>query len=107
VPSGWWLKYSPEFRAQALERLKSCDNVSRLARELKIPRRWLYLWRDRARTTVEVETAEDREREVCGSGCRVGATGRAAGRRDRLFQWYLAKSRGATPEERREWRRGI
>ena len=57
----WWLKYSPEFRARALERLESCDNVSRLARELKIPRKWLYLWR--ARATAAVETAEDRERE--------------------------------------------
>jgi hypothetical protein len=61
--SGWWLKYSPEFRAQALERLKSCDNVSRLARELKISRKWLYLWRHRAQRVAEVETAEDRERE--------------------------------------------
>ena len=60
---GWWLKYSPEFRAKALERLKSCDNISGLARELKIPRKWLYLWRSRARVPAEVETAEDRERE--------------------------------------------
>ena len=58
-----WLKYGPEFRAQALERLKSCDNVSRLARELKIPRKWLYLWRDRAQGAAEIQTAEDRERE--------------------------------------------
>ena len=60
---GWWLKYSPEFRARALERLKSCDNVSKLARELKIPREWLYLWRDRARVPDERKSAEDRERE--------------------------------------------
>ena len=60
---GWWLKYSPEFRAQALERLKSCDNVSGLARELKIPRKWLYVWRDRAAGCADLPTAEDRERE--------------------------------------------
>ena len=60
---GWWLKYSPEFRARALERLKSCDNVSSLARELKIPRKWLYLWRDRASDCADLPTAEDRERE--------------------------------------------
>ena len=60
---GWWLKYSPEFRAQALERLKSCDNVSGLARELEIPRKWLYLWRDRAAGCTDIPTAEDRERE--------------------------------------------
>jgi transposase-like protein len=59
----WWLKYSPEFRAQALERLKNCDNVSRLARDLKIPRKWLYLWRDRADGTAEIASAEERERE--------------------------------------------
>lgn len=60
---GWWLKYSPEFRARALERLKSCDNVSSLARELKIPRKGLYLWRDRASDCADLPTAEDRERE--------------------------------------------
>lgn len=60
---GWWLKYSPEFRAEALERLKSCDNVSGLARELKIPRKWLYLWRDRAAGCADIPTAEDRVRE--------------------------------------------
>jgi len=60
---GWWLKYSPQFRAQALERLKGCDNVSRLARELRIPRKWLYLWRERAQGTAEVASAEDRESE--------------------------------------------
>ena len=60
---GWWLKYGPEFRAQALERLKSCDNISELARELKIPRKWLYLWRDRAAGCANLPTAEDRERE--------------------------------------------
>jgi hypothetical protein len=60
---GWWLKYGPEFRAQALERLKSCHNISELARELKIPRKWLYLWRDRAAGCAKLPTAEDRERE--------------------------------------------
>lgn len=59
----WWLKYSPEFRARALERLKSCDNVANLARELKIPRKWLYIWRDRADGTAEIESPEERERE--------------------------------------------
>ena len=60
---GWWLKYSPEFRARALERLKSSDNVSALARELKIARKWLYLWRDQARVPADRPSAADRERE--------------------------------------------
>ena len=63
MPRGWWLKYSPEFRAQALERLKSCDSVSGLARELGISRNFLYLWRERARATDASPTVEDREKE--------------------------------------------
>jgi transposase len=39
-------KYSAEFRQQALERMKNCDNVTALARELGIRRKWLYKWRE-------------------------------------------------------------
>jgi len=38
-------KYSPEFRQYVLERLKDCQNLSALARELGMPRKWLYVWR--------------------------------------------------------------
>lgn len=41
------------------------------------------------------------------NGCRTRAIDGAAGRADRFFQRCLAKSRGATPAQRREWRRGI
>ena len=37
--------YSPEFRQMALDRMKSCSNVTELARELKIRRKWLYEWK--------------------------------------------------------------
>ena len=40
-------RHSNEFRRQAYERMKSCDNVLGLSRELGIPRRLLYNWRDR------------------------------------------------------------
>ena len=50
-----WQKYSPEFRAQALERLKSCTSVSGLARELGVRRKWLYAWRDQARAAAGAE----------------------------------------------------
>lgn len=41
-------KFSGEFRTQALERMKTCDNVTALARELGIRRKFLYHWRDQA-----------------------------------------------------------
>jgi transposase-like protein len=41
-----WQRYTPEFKEQALQRLKGCTNVEALARELKVSRGVLYLWRD-------------------------------------------------------------
>jgi len=43
-----WRKYSPEFRRDALEKMKTCANVTQLARELGIRRKWLYQWKDEA-----------------------------------------------------------
>ena len=64
-------KFSDEFRAQALERRKSCDNVTALAQELGIRRKFLYHWRDQAMGRVPQSGAslkpkphvEERERK--------------------------------------------
>jgi transposase-like protein len=39
-------RYPKEFRRVAVERLKSCDNIGALSRELGVHRRLLYKWRD-------------------------------------------------------------
>jgi transposase-like protein len=39
-------RYPKAFRLMALERMKSCGNVSELARELNVDRSVLYHWRD-------------------------------------------------------------
>ncbi|MGA9255373.1 MAG: transposase [Candidatus Sulfotelmatobacter sp.] len=39
-------RYPKEFRRVAVERLKSCDNIVALLRELGVHRRLLYKWRD-------------------------------------------------------------
>ena len=44
-------RYSQEFRVQAVQRMKACDNILRLSRELGIHRRLLYNWRDRSEGT--------------------------------------------------------
>lgn len=64
-------KFSEEFRRQALERMKTCNNVTALAREIGIRRKWLYEWRDQAtgrepegRSSGQPQQAvEDRERK--------------------------------------------
>jgi transposase-like protein len=68
-------KYDDAFRLQAVERLKTCTNVSALARELGIKRKWLYEWRDaahgRVSKTKEVtllkSTPEDRTKKRVAS----------------------------------------
>ena len=40
-------RYPEAFRKMAVERLKGCDNVLGLSRELGIHQRLLYKWRDR------------------------------------------------------------
>jgi transposase-like protein len=39
-------RYSEEFRQSAVERLRGCENIVALARELHVSRRQLYRWRD-------------------------------------------------------------
>ena len=41
-------KYPKAFRQMALERMRTCDNVSALAQELGVDRTVLYHWRDQA-----------------------------------------------------------
>jgi transposase-like protein len=38
--------YSEEFKRQCVERMKQCDSIEALAKELGIHRRMLYRWRD-------------------------------------------------------------
>jgi transposase-like protein len=39
-------RYPKEFRRMAVEQLKSCDNIVALSKQLRVPRRSLYRWRD-------------------------------------------------------------
>ncbi len=39
-------RYSIEFRRIAVERMKGCNNIARLAKELGVERKSLYLWRE-------------------------------------------------------------
>ena len=41
-------RYPKEFRRIAVERLKKCDNIVALSRELGVHRRLLYQWRDQS-----------------------------------------------------------
>ena len=54
-------KFPKAFRQYAVERLKSCDNIVALSKELGVHRRLLYTWRD------QLEPAESGEEPPPGN----------------------------------------
>ena len=42
---GQWRRHSLEFKKQAVERMRNCENIHELARDLKIERKLLYTWK--------------------------------------------------------------
>jgi len=40
-----WRRHSVEFKRQVVERMKTCQNIHELARELRIERKLLYTWK--------------------------------------------------------------
>lgn len=40
-----WRRHSVEFKRQAVERMKTCENIRELARELEIQQKLLYTWK--------------------------------------------------------------
>jgi len=40
-----WRRHTVEFKRQVVERMKTCENIHSLARELKLQRKLLYTWK--------------------------------------------------------------
>jgi transposase-like protein len=66
-----WRRHTVEFKRQAVERMKTCDNIEALARELEIERKLLYTWkyqfegRPEARhTNLAISTEERRDQQL-------------------------------------------
>lgn len=56
-------RYPLAFKKQAVERLKSCDNVLALSKELGVHRRMLYRWRDQLVAIDDGETPPENVKE--------------------------------------------
>lgn len=59
-------RFTKEFRQAAVERMKSCSNISALCVELAVGRRLLYRWRQ------QLEPVGDGDRRVAGEAARAG-----------------------------------
>src|SRR5437773_12268016 len=62
-----WRRHSVEFKRQVVERMKTCENIGALARELKLQRKLLYTWKYQLEGRPEpqhanlAKTAEERK----------------------------------------------
>ena len=61
-----WRRHTEEFKRQVVERMKTCENIHALAKELQLERKLLYTWkyqlegRPEANHANLAETAEER-----------------------------------------------
>jgi transposase-like protein len=66
-----WRRHTVEFKRQVVERMKTCENIGALARELKLERKLLYTWKYQFEGRPEPKhanlgiTAEDRKEKQC------------------------------------------
>ena len=62
-----WRRHTVDFKRQVVERMKTCENIGALARELKLERKLLYTWKYQLEGRPEPRhanlgiTAEDRK----------------------------------------------
>ena len=108
----WHGRYPQKFRIRAVERMNSCDNVLRLARELRLNRGLLYKWRHRLDPANDQAQSEATVRNSTESTLRmeIDKLKRLLANKTvevDFFRGALQKSRGSTPEQRYLWRAGV
>ncbi len=104
-------RYPRKFQRMAVERMRSCEDVGELAKELGVTPTMSLQMADpnsicsnlgrsrRGRARMKGPTASKSDQSEATSGGENAGGG--------FFQRCLAKNRGSTPEERRFWRDGI
>jgi transposase-like protein len=84
-PRRKWDRWPAEFRQRALERMKTCQNVKVLAKELGVARQLLYLWKQQAegrKKASEPGVSEDpRDRRIRELEKQVGELKGAIGQK--------------------------
>lgn len=76
-----WRRHSEEFKRQTVVRMKTCENIEALARELDVQRKLLYVWKEQLEGRPEPRhanlalTAEERkEKQLRGEIARLKST---------------------------------
>ena len=73
-----WGRHSVEFKKQAVEKMRTCDNIAALARKLKIEKKLLYSWKWQLEGRPEPRHANLKARQL-SRGPRVNCGKRTSG----------------------------
>lgn len=92
-----WDRYSAEFRQQALERMKTCNNVKALAKELGVARQQLYWWKQRAEQRANPRepgaTEDPRDRRILELTKKVAELERVIGQKSLELDFFAGALR--------------
>jgi len=56
-----WRRHTAKFKLQAVQRMKTCPNITELARELGVERKLLYVWKEEIEGRAESSSASSPE----------------------------------------------
>lgn len=109
-PRRKWDRWPAEFRQRALERMKRCQNVKVLAKELGVARQLLYLWKQQAegrKKASEPSVSEDpRDRRIGELEKQVGELKGAIGQKTLEADFFAGALRRIEESRRKKGKTG-
>lgn len=106
-----WDRWPAEFRQRALERMKTCQNVKALAKELGVARQQLYMWRQQAegrKKASEPGASEDpRDRRIQELEKKVGDLQKCVGQKTLELDFFAGALRRIEESRRRKGTTGV
>jgi len=109
-PKRKWERRTEEFRQRALEQMKTCKNVTLLARELGVSPQLLYIWKQQAegrKKASEPGASEDpRERRIRELEKQVGELKGVVGQKTLEADFFAAALRRIEESRRKNGKTG-
>jgi len=109
-PKRKWERRSEEFRQRALEQMKTCKNVTLLARELGVSPQLLYIWKQQAegrKKASEPDASEDpRERRIRELEKQVGELKGVVGQKTLEADFFAGALRRIEESRRKKGKTG-
>ena len=109
-PKRKWERRPEEFRQRALERMKTCKNVTLLARELGVSPQLLYIWKQQAegrKKASEPGASEDpRERRIRELEKQVGELKGVVGQKTLEADFFAGALRRIEESRRKKGKTG-